>query len=167
MSSTDKIYSIDDIPVIDDAVGLIRRRPSMYLAPGVSAENIAEALAHDALLLGARRVLIAREQDWMIVAADVDWLRVSGIYRHGLPPQEIFRRIVTFPEDGVNAMRHEILATAFATDVVSATPSERFIVSGEMSDDAAIWPLLCPDGFARGVAFRGINPGVHVGGNDI
>jgi hypothetical protein len=59
-------------------------------------------------------------------------------------------------------MRHEILATAFAADVVSATPSERFIVTGAVSDDATVWSSLCPDGWARGVAFRGINPVVHL-----
>jgi hypothetical protein len=150
------MYTREDIQVLDDAVGLVRRRPTMFLARGVSSENIAEAIAHDALVLGAKRILIERQAEWMVVGADIDWLCVPGRLGKAPPPEELFRRIVPLLEDGDNSMRHEILATAYATDVVAATASGRLRVSGVVDDDAPIWSLLCPEGIARSVAFRGV-----------
>ena len=47
----------------------------------------------------------------MVVSAETDWLRVTGAWGKLPPPEKLFRRIVPLPEDGANAMRHEILAT--------------------------------------------------------
>jgi hypothetical protein len=155
----------DDIQILDDAVGMIRRRPGMYMRAGATATDLAEALVHDALVLGAQRVLIERHREWTIVSADLDWLGVRGRHVHNLVPADLFRRIVPFPEDGVNAMRHEVLATAFASDVVSSTRTERLLVSGQISLDDEIWNVVCPEGLARGIGFRGVTlPGSPGGG---
>jgi hypothetical protein len=156
-------YTEEDIQVLDDAVGLVRRRPSMFLAVGVTLENIAEALAHDALVLGAKRIVVERQSEWMVVGADVDWLREPGRFGALPPLAELFRRIVPLLEDGPNGMRHEILAAAYAKDVVTATSADRLLVAGVVEDDAAIWSALCRDHLSRSVAIRGLLP-LPVGG---
>jgi hypothetical protein len=157
------MYTREDIQVLDDAVGLIRQRPTMYLSLGVTPENIAEAIAHDSLALGAKRILIERHSEWMVVGADIDWLREPGRFGAVPAPAELFRRIVPLLEDGANSMRHEILATAYAKDVVAATPTDRLLVSGLVEDNAPIWSFLCRDGISRSVAIRGLLP-LLVGG---
>lgn len=150
------MFTREDIQVLDDAVSLVRRQPTMYLTAGVTSENIAKVIAHDALVLGARRILIERHSDWLVVGAEIDWLREAGRMGAVPTPTELFRRIVPLLEDGANSMRHEILATAYAKDVVAATPTERLLVSGVVEDDAPIWSFLCRDGLARSVAIRGL-----------
>ena len=158
------MFAREDLQVLGDAVDVVRRRPDMYLMGGLRPESIAEALAHDALVLGARRILIERHAEWMVVSAETDWLCVPGAWGKLPPPEELFRRIVPLPEDGANAMRHEILATAYATDVVTATVSHRVTVSGTVEADAPIWSWLCRDGALRSVAFRGVSPVLPPGG---
>lgn len=113
----------------------------MYLGH-VSAIALAEALAHDALVLGAKRVVIECYDEWTIVGAELDWLNVRGRYPHSLEPAELFRRLVPFPEDGANAMRHEVLTTAFASEVVTATPSSDLSITGSTSENDPIWNVL-------------------------
>jgi len=156
--------SSPEIRILDDAVAVVRRRPSMYLKAGVTAVNLAEALAHDARLLGARQVTVERHDDWTIVGADIDWLRERGAHPHDLAPADLFRRIVPFPEDGANSMRHEVLATAFATEVASSTPSDRLVVNGNISDDDRIWVLLRRGGYERSIGFRGVHAYEQSGG---
>ncbi len=144
------------IEALDDAIALVRRRPSMFLAAGVSSANISAAIAHDARLLGAESVSVERHDDWTIVFADVDWLSLRGLYEHDLTPAELFHRIVPFPEDGPNSMRHEILAAAFAREVVSAASDERLQVTGTTPQDDPIWRYLAREGVCRAIAFRGV-----------
>jgi len=157
------MFKREDIHVLDDAVGLVRRRPTIYLSFGVTTENIAEAIAHDALVLGARRILIERHSEWIVVGADIDWLCEPGRMGAVPTPAVLFRHIVPLLEDGANSMRHEILATAYAQDVVTATPTDRLLVSGVVEDNAPIWSFLCRDGISRSVALRGLLP-LPVGG---
>ena len=51
-------------------------------------------------------------------------------------------------------MRHEILATAFATSVVSLSPTDRFVVSGDVSDDDLVWGQMAAENVMRAVALR-------------
>jgi len=140
-----------DILTLDDAVEHVRSKPDMYLGGGARPDVIAQAIVGDALVLGAGRVLVLRHGPWWAVAADADWLTAPCRFP-SLPP-ECFRRIVPFPEAGVNCMRHEILATAFARAVVSCTPERREVISGAELADATVCEHLLPAGFARSLAF--------------
>lgn len=98
-----------------DPIAHIRSHPGMYLPGGVaSPADLASRLSADALLLGASRTLVVHDGEWWAVAADADWFSPAPI-----PADELFRRIVPFPEAGVNSMRSEVLLTAFADDVLT------------------------------------------------
>ena len=106
-------YSADDLQKLD-AMEHIRSNPEMYT--GNVTPNPA-TIAQDAITLGAADTRVFRLDDWWIIAADTDWLNASC--KHSASPVEAFNRVLAFPEYGVNSIRHEILATAFATTVIS------------------------------------------------
>lgn len=148
------IYGPEHLRPIDP-IASFRRRPSMYGGPYNEAK-LAGALLHDAMQLGASRVLVEKHLDWHIVSADIDWLQVKGKYCHSFTPAQLFRQVVSFPEDGDNSMRREILITAFASEAISCNRDEKFVVSGNIPLDSPIWDQMCPRGYERSVAFRGI-----------
>ncbi|MBB3210722.1 hypothetical protein FHS27_006570 [Rhodopirellula rubra] len=117
-----------------------------------TAAVIAGAIANDAIVLGASDTRAFRFDDWWIISADSDWLNAPC--KCFAPPTEAFRRVLAFPEIGVNSMRHEILATAFATSVVSLSPTDRIVVSGDVPDDDPVWGQMTASNVMRAVALR-------------
>ena len=144
-------YSEEDIVWLDDPVESIRSHPDMYLRGGFNASSMAGRLAGDALMLGALHVTITRSDMWHIISADNDWLSAHP----PVEPRETFFQIVRFPEAGVNSMRGEILLTAFASKVISASSHNRFVVKGSVEMNDAIWSKMCLSGTARSIAFQG------------
>jgi hypothetical protein len=68
---------------------------------------------------------------------------------------DLFRRIVAFPEAGPNAMHSEILLTAFARDVLLKEGSTLRALKGCVSEADEAWGTLLRDPrWQRGVAFR-------------
>src|SRR5687767_46875 len=97
-----------------DPLKHIRSHPKMYLPGGILDPMwLATRVSGDALLLGAVNAGSTRCGDWWVAWADHDWLQ-----RDGQEIRELFDRILPFREAGVNAMRGEILLTAFAKDIV-------------------------------------------------
>ena len=144
--------SADDITWHDDPIELIRSRPAMFLRGGFHAATMAGQLAGDALLTGAGQVIITRFDAWHIVSADMDWL--SAQPSCSLSPQQAFFHIVVFPEAGPNSMRSEVLLTAFASKVISASLRDRFVVAGDVPAEDEVWSQLCLANTARSIAFQ-------------
>src|SRR5690349_4433092 len=97
-----------------DPVTHVRDNPAMYLRGGRrDAVELARQLAGDAIYLGAKRAQILEVNGWLLVAADIDWMKDRDV-------RETFQQIVPFTEAGVNSMRSEILLTAYADDVFTA-----------------------------------------------
>lgn len=110
-----------------DPIAHVRARPEMYLPGGVvDPKELARLLVRDALLLGANHARAMRATDWWLVLADRDWL---GQAQGGA--RDLFSRVVPFPEVGPNAMRAEVLLTAFAEEVVTFTPDFAEVIKGE------------------------------------
>lgn len=143
-------YSEEDIEWLDDSVEFIRSRPDMFLRGEFNPSDMAGRLAGDALILGALHVTITRGDMWHIISADNDWLSAHP----PVEPREAFFQIVRFPEAGDNSMRGEVLLTAFASKVISASPHDRFVVKGSIEMDDAIWSKMCLSGMARSIAFQ-------------
>ena len=146
-------YSEEDIEWLDNAVDFIRSRPDMFLRGGFNSSDVAGRLAGDALIIGALQVVITRFAAWHIVSADIDWLSAQPSCR--VEPSDAFFQIVAFPEAGVNSMRSEVLLTAFASKVISASSHDHFTVKGDVDMDDVIWSQMCPPGTARSIAFQG------------
>jgi hypothetical protein len=118
-----------------NAIDHIRTHREMYFPDGkVSPRTLARRLVDDALILGATRCGCLNRDDWWLVWADKDWLDVSP--DGGL--LALFSKIVPLPEAGVNAMRSEILLTAFADDVLVSEGHDLTVVHTRVNGEAAI-----------------------------
>lgn len=114
-------YSASDFAPVS-ALDLIRRCPANYLASDEpEGSDLAGAVARGALMAGATRVFVANHDDWWYVVGAPDWLK-------GLTQ---FENIEPFPEGGRNAMRPEVLLTAFARDVATGTDGTLERIKGE------------------------------------
>jgi hypothetical protein len=134
-----------------DPIGQIQANPQMYLRGGqVDAVDLARQLAGDAIYLGAKRVQIMEVNDWLLVAADVDWMNKSA--QTGV--NDVFSKIIPFPQAGVNSMRSEVLLSAFADDVFTADASGHEVVKGQAPKDSDVYRAAKEENWARVVAFR-------------
>ena len=135
-------HDASSIKVLDDAIGLIRRRPEMFIGTSVARpEFLATSLAHDALTLGATQVQIHHIDDWWAVASDEDWLT----YDNDLSIRETFSRILPIP-GVVNSCRSEVVVHALAGTVFTRKAGELTILSG---DKATIRSMLMRDPICR------------------
>jgi len=145
-------YSNHDIHVLDDAIAVIRNRPSMYVqSVPVSGAELARNLVGDALMLTQGRVTALQEKSWWIVACDVDWMsKVAGV-----AVEDLFSRIIPFPQAGANSMHSEVLLTAFAKDVITWDHRGRRSIKGDVAVHDAMSGIIKSDPqWHRVVAFR-------------
>ena len=134
-----------------DPVEHIRRNPERYVPAGrVEPEYLAERLAEDARILGARAVQTRQVGGWWVVAADFDW--VGDGTSSGAP--DVFSNVVAFPEAGVNSMRSEILLTAFADDVVTSDGTSTQVVKTSGTAAPHVRDFVPHGPWRRVVAFR-------------
>jgi hypothetical protein len=95
-----------------DALSYVRSNPARFFRDGTySPVELASWLAREALLCGAAAVEIVQGGEWIVVHSAEDWL--------GAVADQAFRGIVPFPQAGPNAMRVEVLATAFSAEVIT------------------------------------------------
>ncbi len=87
------------------------------------------------LLFSGESVTILKKDDWWLVASEFDWIENSG----GYSIEEIFSRIIPFPEDGQNSVRGEILLKAFAQDVFTESTSNSTVIKDRISQKIRIW----------------------------
>lgn len=117
-----------DLQPIDDAVKWVADHPAMFFSSGQFDPRLAAALVvQEALLSGASDVTVRREAEWWVIESRDDWLR---------PPldSDAFQRLVPFAEGGPNGTRSEVLLTAFAADVVTASEGTASLVKGMASE---------------------------------
>src|SRR5262245_37051900 len=135
-----------------DAINYVRQRPERFFRAG--SPDPVELVTHivgEALLLGGGDACTMHSEDWWIISSNVDWLATCPDYA----PEELFSHIVALPEAGPNSMRAEILLTAFAQQVITASTDHLSIIKGDVSQADNIWQLIAahPD-WKRTVAFR-------------
>ena len=130
---------------------LVRRRPEMYFPGGeVSAATICSYLADDARALGATQVRVDSVEQWHIVAADVDWLRLPEARR--IDMDQLFLGMHVHPTR-VNGIRSEMFVGAFAEAAYVGTPAEIRAVIGDCPLPEAVRHTMCTPPHLRGVAF--------------
>ncbi|WP_095988978.1 hypothetical protein [Cystobacter fuscus] len=74
------------------------------------------AIVTEAILVTSGPVTALRRDRWWVIYSPLDWF---GEYSEKI--DELFGRIVPFPEGGRNSSRAEIVLTAFASSVVTAS----------------------------------------------
>jgi hypothetical protein len=113
-----------------------------------------ELLVAEALTLGCSHVQARVHEPWSVVSADLDWFNVPA--RVPASEDELFARLLAFPEAGDNSCRAEVLIAAFAHDVITGSRGSTRVVQGQVSADDAIYSVLGQTSTERFVAFRGI-----------
>jgi hypothetical protein len=143
-------YTEKDLQVFSDPLEFIRQQPERFLFR-VCGDELAEHLVGDASILTNRPVTLLRQDCWWIIAGEQDWLTTSP----WATEEELFTRIVPFPEAGANSMRAEVLLAAFATDIVTMKQGNPRVIKGAIAADAEIWKSMKsrPE-WQRVVAFR-------------
>jgi hypothetical protein len=129
----------------------IQAHPEMYLPDGATTVDLAARIVSDVLILTEQLISVQHTADWWIIAGKEDWIaRCSD-----RPIENYFRSIVPFPEAGVNSMHGEVLLTAFADDVVTATPGRMIAIKGVIAENDMLWTLInALPKWERIVAFR-------------
>jgi hypothetical protein len=107
-----------------DAIEYVRSHPEKFFKGGIfAAIELAMSLVREALQYGVASVEVARHGGWTIVHSPDDWLAGDA--------SRAFTLIVPFPEGGPNAMRMEILATAFAREVLTKADGRVEHIAGQ------------------------------------
>lgn len=101
-----------------DPVEAVRSHPRWFFRSGrFEAETAIHLLIVEASLSPVvRRAQFERQEDWVAVSADGDWLEGN---------LEAFTKPTAFPEGGVNATRVEVVLTAFCEAVLTARCGQR------------------------------------------
>jgi hypothetical protein len=124
----------------------------MFLRSGqVNGRELAEAILGDALILTDGPVTVLHRGAWWLVVAEEDWMtrQSSGSV------DDLFHKIVAFPEAGPNSMHSEVLLTAFAQDVITKDATTLCTIKGCVAEDDEIHGILQSNPrWQRGVAFR-------------
>ena len=134
----------DGILVVSVEDYLRRRSDFFFGSRGPSAEIIAGSIAEGALVLGARRTLVAEEAGWWYVCADLDWFSVQT--RADVNEGNAFQTIWAFPELGVNTNRWEVFARVFAKRTFSIADGRVLRVKGDLPPDADLQAQVVPLG---------------------
>jgi hypothetical protein len=137
---------------MDNPIDYICRHRDRFLrAKKTEPIELVERILGDALYSGASECAALHKNEWWIIASATDWLGGHETYA----PEDMFHRIVAMPEAGQNAMRGEVLLTAFAQKVITATPAACTVISGEVSMDDEVWNLMCKScKWQRMIAFK-------------
>jgi hypothetical protein len=124
----------------------------MFLRSGqVNGRELAESILGDALILTDGPVTVLHRGEWWLVVAEADWMtrQSSGSV------DDLFSKIVSFPEAGPNSMHSEVLLTAFAKDVITKDATTLRTIKGFVAEDDEVYGLLQSNPRCkRGVAFR-------------
>ena len=151
LSEDPKTWPISDLRVVE-TMDFIRSHSSMFLG----VERPTDALLTNQIIAGAilltdQRVVTCRHGGWRMIAAEEDWLAPARIS----DSRSVFEHIVPFLEAGVNSCHPEVLLSAFADHVVTATAEIWMSIRGvSMEPDTMEWAKDRLPRWRRLVAFR-------------
>jgi hypothetical protein len=145
-----KIYSSDELGIIEP-INFIKNNPERFLRQNNLGLELSTNLVGDALLLVDKPVTALKQSEWWIVFCESDWILKKSDYTI----EEMFSRIIPFPEAGQNSMRSEVLLTAFANDVVTTLDNEITVIKGGLDTrDEKVFNSQSNNLAKRIVAFR-------------
>lgn len=99
-----------------DALKHIKENPRIYLSSdAVHGHLLSSKIVVDALFFGAMPVCVDQQDSWWVVASNKNWICGDP---GGVPTDELFERVHPNQKAGRNAMRNEILLSAYADQIV-------------------------------------------------
>ena len=120
-------YEPGDLVIIDDPIKVIQRNPTLYGGASPRGARLAAALARDLIEQGDLPVTVDRVAGWWFITCEKDWLAAAGE-----DEAAHWFRMIPNPASGPEAIRPEILLTAFASGLFTAGPARtlHWIVKG-------------------------------------
>jgi|EndMetStandDraft_6_1072998.scaffolds.fasta_scaffold36733_3 hypothetical protein len=125
--SEDRVYAVDDIPVIEDVLVFIRRKQTSFVGNDLSGARLVGRLVEDLTLLNADPLWVKQSGFWYAVAAHKDWLMSVN----GVVSLEPFHRLMSLPSGGRLYDRTEVILTALANAVVTIGRDGTTWISGD------------------------------------
>jgi len=105
------------------ALELLKEYPDRYFPQRSDVLNdLKNLVVEDCLNLGVR-VNVYSVHGWFFIAADEDWIGSDWEYK--------FETFVSFPEGGVNSIRHEVFLAAYCSNVVFKNERGVHVICGE------------------------------------
>lgn len=118
---------MSEFQVLNDVVAWIRLHPERFFAGGVvTAQQLLVQVVRDAIVQSALPVTVDRVGRWWIVVSNHDWLEIQD----DQSIVDLFQKLIPLPVAGPECHRTEVLLTAFARSVVTATPKGIVVVKG-------------------------------------
>jgi hypothetical protein len=129
----EKRYTPEGLEILDNPLESIRRRPGIYLGSvELRGEALSGRLVDDVTCISQQAVAVLQHAGWWIVACEEDWVemncahwlerrRISGYPELTGGIECYFRNVVPFLERRANYFHGELLLTAFAESVMTAT----------------------------------------------
>jgi hypothetical protein len=137
--------------ILDNSIDFIKNHPERFLRQNNLGLELSTNIVSDALLLVDEPISAQKQDEWWIVSCERDWIANQS----NLIVEEIFSRIIPFPEAGQNSMRSEVLLTAFAKDVITILGKEISVIKGDFTiRDKQLFDSLNGNPKRRVVAFR-------------
>jgi hypothetical protein len=114
-------------PLIDDPIKFVREHPRMFLGDAEFQPGpVAGFICYSAVLLTGREAMLLQNAEWWAIGCRSDWI---GMLQSNVG--NVFQSLIAFPEHRANSFHHEILLTAFATNVVILTPNDVNQIKGD------------------------------------
>lgn len=133
--------------ISEDALPFLRRRLQAMLGEApVNAKMIAENIAFGAAVLGSGHVELVDRNGWWFVASEFNWLAPMSERSPHASEQELFERMVRFPEQSATAHRAEIYVAAFAKTAYYRVAQAATWIRGEARSplpDSGVTPPWC------------------------
>jgi hypothetical protein len=116
MSDRDDSRSDRQEPGTRDPLTVVRDHPAWFFRRATfDPDEAVSLLIREATLAGANSVRVAEHDDWVAVAADIDWLRGD---------LAAFRRLARYADGGRNSARIETAIAAFCPGLATRAGAE-------------------------------------------
>jgi hypothetical protein len=102
-------YGPDDLVIIDDALKVIRKNPSLYGGEPPRGDRLAAAVVRDLIGHGDLPVSVDKIEGWWLVVCQKDWLASVGADK-----SKYWFRMIPTPQIKRESIRAEVLLTAFS-----------------------------------------------------
>ncbi len=139
------------LKVLQNAHDQIRRNSHLYVdIDNLNEATLLELLVKDARLSGVEKIKTIIVDDWHIIYAERSWMVKNY---NGFSLEALFEKFCPLPEEGVNAIRAEVIVSAFSKSIFVKDGETLNIIKGESPSEKALSKLnpFGESGFSVGI----------------
>ena len=134
---------------LNNPVDWVKEHPQIMLRSSlICGENLAHRVVHDAFVSKVKSMKIEQIENWWIIAGINDWLSYKN-----LSINDLFNKLIPFPEMGQECHRSEILLTAFADNIFTVLDKSFRWITPKIEIPIEIENWLRNNNYVRVIAF--------------